>query len=156
MLSDIFPVSNIVLNLESEDKDEAFEELIEVLVSEQPNINRSEALNALQIRESKMSTGIMPGIAVPHAISTTVKGVVGAIGVSKTGIDYGSLDDKPVHVIFMLLFAPDETERHLQIMKQFAGLLQYPEFCNGLVKKNSPQEIYDAICACESAMEKSF
>lgn len=156
MLSDIFPVENIIVNLESEDRDEVFEELVEVLVSAQSGIDREEALNALQSRESKMSTGIMPGIAVPHAISSTVKGVVGAIGISKAGIDYGSLDNKAVHVVFMLLFAPDETERHLQVMKQFAGLLQYPEFCNELVKKNSPQEIHDAICACETAMEKNF
>ena len=152
MFSEIFPVSNIIVDLESEDKDELFEELVEVLVSAHPEINRAEAMSALKERENKMSTGIMPGIAVPHAISTTVKGVVGAIGISRNGIDYDSLDGKPVHVVFMLLFSPDETERHLQIMKQFAGLLQYQDLCNDLIKKQTPEEIYDLICSCEKSM----
>ena len=149
MFSEIFPASNIIANLESEDKDELFEEMVEVLVSAQPGISRAEALNVLKERENKMTTGIMPGIAVPHAISSSVKGVVGAVGISRAGIDYGSLDNKPVHVVFMLLFSPDETERHLQIMKRFAELLQHQELCNEMLAKNSAEEIYDLICSCE-------
>lgn len=156
MFSEIFPVSNIVVDLESEDKDELFEEMVEVLVSAQPGIDRAEALVALKERESKMTTGIMPGIAVPHAISSTVDGVVGAIGISRNGIDYGSLDNRPVHIVFMLLFAPKETERHLQIMKHFAGLLQCQNLCSDLIQKKSASEVYDLICACEEEMEKNF
>jgi len=128
------------------------EELLEVLVSAQPGIDRAEALAALKERENKMTTGIIPGIAVPHAISNSVKGVVGAIGISRNGIDFGSLDNKPVHVVFMLLFSPNETERHLQIMKQFAGLLHHQELCNSLVKAKSAEEICDLICSCEKSM----
>ena len=149
MFSEIFPVSNIIADLQSEDKDELFEEMVEVLVSAQPGISRADALTVLQERENKMTTGIVSGIAVPHAISNTVKGVVGAIGISRTGIDYGSLDNKPVHVVFMLLFSPDETERHLQIMKHFSGLLRYQELCNELLSKRTSQEIYDFICSRE-------
>lgn len=152
MFSEIFPASNIIADLQSEDKDELFEEMVEVLVSAQPGISRADALAVLKERENKMTTGIVSGIAVPHAISNTVKGVVGAIGISRAGIDYGSLDNKPVHAVFMLLFSPDETERHLQIMKQFAGLLQYQELCNELLKKQSPEEIYDFICSCEKSI----
>jgi len=152
MFSEIFPASNIIADLESEDKDELFEELLEVLVSAQPGIDRAEALAALIERENKMTTGIIPGIAVPHAISNSVKGVVGAIGISRNGIDFGSLDNKPVHVVFMLLFSPNETERHLQIMKQFAGLLHHQELCNSLVKAKSADEIFDLICSCEKSM----
>ncbi len=152
MFSEIFPASNIIADLESEDKDELFEELVEVLVSAQPGIDRAEALAALKERENKMTTGIIPGIAVPHAIANSVKGVVGAIGVSRSGIDYDALDNKPVHVIFMLLFSPNETERHLQIMKQFAELLHHQELCNALVNAHSAEEIYDLICSCEKSM----
>lgn len=149
MFSEIFPASNIIADLQSEDKDELFEEMVEVLVSAQPGISRADALAVLKERENKMTTGIVSGIAVPHAISNTVKGVVGAIGISRAGIDYGSLDNKPVHVVFMLLFSPDETERHLQIMKHFAGLLQYQELCNELLSKRTSEEIYDFICSRE-------
>jgi len=152
MLADIFPSENIIVNLESEDKDEAFEEMLETLVASQPNIDRSEALSALRLRESKMSTGIMPGIAVPHAISTTVKGVAGAVGISHAGVDYDALDKQPVHLIFMLLFAPSETERHLQVMKDFSGLLQMPDFVKEILSKKTPQEVHDTISTFETEL----
>lgn len=154
MISEIFPVSNIVLNLESEDKDELFEEMLEILLSSHPEINRSEALLALKEREEKMTTGIMPGVAAPHAICSSVDGVVGAIGISKSGIDYDALDDKPVKVVFMLLFAPTETERHLQIMKHFSGLLQYPDLYTSMIQKKSASEIFDLLRSCEEELEK--
>jgi len=152
MVGQIFPKENIVVDLESEDKDEVFEEMVEILVRAQPRINRIEALAALRTRESKMSTGIMPGIAVPHAICTSVEGVVGAVGISREGIAYDALDNQPVHIIFMLLFAPGETERHLQIMRDFTGLLQVSDFNKVLLSKKTPQEVHDAICTFEAEL----
>ncbi|QTQ16712.1 PTS sugar transporter subunit IIA [Treponema parvum] len=156
MFADIFPPENIIVGLESEDKDEVFEEMLEVIVSAQPYISRQEALTALKERENKMTTGIMQGIAVPHAISPSVKGVAGALGISFTGIDYDAMDKKPVHIVFMLLFDPKENEQHLQIMKQFADLLRHKDLCNALMQKKSPQEVYDAIRSYEAAMESDY
>jgi nitrogen PTS system EIIA component len=152
MLGQIFPSENIIVNLESEDKDEVFEEMVEVLVSVQPQINREEVLAALRLREAKMSTGVMPGIAVPHAISTTIKGLAGAIGISHKGIEYDALDEHPVHIIFMLLFAPLETEQHLQVMRELSGILQMPDFTKVITSKKTPQEVHDAICAFEAEL----
>ena len=152
MLDQIFPCENIVVNLESEDKDEAFEEMIEVLVSAQPQLDRGEALAALRARESKMSTGIVPGIAVPHAISKTVNGLAGAIGISRNGIDYDALDKQPVHIVFMLLFAVGEAERHLSVMRNLSGLLQMPEFSKTILSKRTPQEVHDAIASFEAEL----
>ena len=152
MLGELFPKENIVINLESEDKDELFEEMLETLVSAQPQIERTEALAALRLRESKMSTGIMPGVAVPHAISRTVRGAVGAVGISRAGIDYDSLDGSPVHVVFMILFAEGSSEHHLQVMRVFAELLHVPDFERCILSKKTPQEIHDFIISCEAEL----
>lgn len=69
ILSRIFSKECILLNLESEDKDELFEEMTQALVSANPGLDRNQVLSALHERESKMSTGIMHGIAVPHGSS---------------------------------------------------------------------------------------
>ena len=149
MLENVFPVTNIIVNLESEDKDELFEEMLEVLVASHPEIDRSEALAALKERENKMSTGIIPGIAVPHAISKTVQGVVGAVGISKAGIDYDSLDGQPVRLVFMFLFAEGESGYHLKVMREISGLLQLPNFATDLLSKGSAQAVYDYILQAE-------
>jgi nitrogen PTS system EIIA component len=149
MLSKLITPANIKVNLESTEKDEVFEELLEVIVAAQPGINRQEALKALLAREEKMSTGIIPGIAVPHTICNCVKGTVAAIGLSREGIEYASLDGGPVHFIIMLLFEQGATEAHLQMMKDVADILQHRGFINVIMEKKTSQAVYDAICDYE-------
>ncbi len=147
VLGQVFSPKTIITNLESEDKDEVFEELVESIVSVQPQLNRSAAVNALQQRESKMSTGIIHAVAVPHGIVDSVSGIVGAVGISRSGIDYDALDKAPVNLIFMLLISPEEREKHLQVLSSLCKVLQNPDFVNEVIGKQSSQEVYDFLCS---------
>ena len=112
LLSSVFNPKSINIDLQSEEKDEVFEELVEELVNADPTLNRAAALKAIREREEKMSTGIINGIAIPHGKTDAVKEVRGAIGISRRGIDYDALDGKPVYLIFLLLSSPDSSELH--------------------------------------------
>ncbi len=142
----------IKIDLESVEKDEVFEELIEELVSIIPGLDRQTALQAVLERESKMSTGVLPGIAVPHGKTNAVKGVKGVIGISKQGIEYDSLDGKPVHVVILLLSSPDSSELHLRILKHLARLLENSSFYNDLLNQKSAQDVYDLVCRYEEEL----
>jgi len=149
MLSTLLTPAIIKTNLESTEKDEVLEELLEVLVSAHPEIDRQEALDALNLRETKMSTGVIPGIAVPHAVCKSVRGISAAVGMSRSGIDYDSLDGSPVHFIIMLLFEQGETESHLQMMRDIAVLLQHHDFLKIVMEKKTSQEVFDELCNFE-------
>jgi PTS system fructose-specific IIC component/PTS system nitrogen regulatory IIA component len=149
VLGQVFSPKSIIVNLESEDKDEVFEEMVESLLSVQPQINRNAAVDALRERESKMSTGIIHAIAVPHGITDSVKGIVGAVGISHKGIDYDSLDKAPVNLIFMLLISPEEREKHLQVLASISKVLQNSDCVNALLEKKTAQEVYDTLCSFE-------
>ena len=103
-------------------------------------------------REEKMTTGIIPSVAIPHASCPSVKNGFGAIGISRAGIDYDSLDAKPVHVVFMLLFGSDGTALHLKVMQQLALILKNPEAASLLAEKKTAQELYDELCRLEEAL----
>lgn len=152
MLEQVFSPKSIILDLESTEKDELFEEMVEAIVSVQPTIDRAQALAALREREAKMSTGIMHDIAVPHGNCMTVKSTVGAIGISRKGIEYDSLDKAPVHLVFMMLSNPSETEEHLEVLKVLAAVLQNPEFAKDITEKQSAQEVYELLCTYESSL----
>lgn len=145
VLEQVFSPQGVILNLESVDKDELFEEMLEAVVRLQPGINRAEALKALHAREEKMSTGIMHQIAVPHGVVSSAAGVVGAIGISREGIDYDALDGAPVNVVFLLACSPEAAELHLKVFKELAAILQNPAFVNEIMEKTTPQEVYDYI-----------
>ena len=139
LLDKVFNPKAVNIDLKSEDKDEVFEELIEELVSVNPSLDRSVALAAVKEREAKMSTGIMSGIAVPHAKTSAVTDVQGAIGISRSGIDYDALDGKPVHLIVLILSGADSTELHLRVLKRLARLLENSEFYAELMNKKLPK-----------------
>ncbi len=142
----------IKINLESVEKDEVFEELIEELVATIPGLDRHTALQAVLDRESKMSTGVLPGIAVPHGKTDAIKGVKGVIGISREGIEYDSLDGKPVHVVILLLSSPDSSELHLRILKHLARLLENASFYGQLLEQKTAEDVYDLVCRYEEEL----
>lgn len=153
LLDKVFNPKAVNIDLKSEDKDEVFEELIEELVSVNPSLDRSVALAAVKEREAKMSTGIMSGIAVPHAKTSAVTDVQGAIGISRSGIDYDALDGKPVHLIVLILSGADSTELHLRVLKRLARLLENSEFYVELMEQKTAEAAYNVFCKYEKELK---
>ncbi len=153
LLDKVFNPRAVNIDLKSEDKDEVFEELIEELVSVNPSLDRSVALAAVKEREAKMSTGIMSGIAVPHAKTIAVTDVQGAIGISRSGIDYDALDVKPVHLIVLILSGEDSTELHLRVLKRLARLLENSEFYAELMEQKTAEAAYNVFCKYEKELK---
>ena len=153
LLDKVFNPRAVNIDLKSEDKDEVFEELIDELVSVNPSLDRSVALAAVKEREAKMSTGIMSGIAVPHAKTSAVTDVQGAIGISRSGIDYDALDGKAVHLIVLILSGADSTELHLRVLKRLARLLENSEFYAELMEQKTAEAAYNVFCKYEKELK---
>ena len=146
LLQRIFATGNIKIGLESDDKDEVFEELVDLLAKEGgKDFPRSTVLAAVREREEKMSTGIKKGIALPHGKAEGLLGLSGALGVSGRGIEYSSLDGEPVHLVFMLVSSPNDSELHLAALKRLAILLDDPEFYTDLLRADSPERANSII-----------
>lgn len=150
ILGQVFNEKAIKLNLESEEKDEVLEEMVELLVSVYPSLNRDEILESVISRESKMSTGIKTAIAVPHGKTDAIEGVVGAIGISRTGIDYDSLDGKPVHLVFMMLSSKGDCEYHLRVLRHLSQVMDSKSFYEDIINQTTAQGVYATLCKYDS------
>jgi len=105
-----------VADLSSRTREEAVGELCELLRG-CPEMGDLESFRrAVLDREKVMSTGIGLGIAVPHAKIASVKDFVLAVGRSAAGIDFGSLDGKPVHIVVLIAGPEERQARYLQIL----------------------------------------
>ena len=152
VLGQVFPKNTIVMDFSSTEKDELFEELVETIYSNYPGFDKNEALKVLNERESKMTTGIMHSVGIPHALIPSIKDSIGAIGISHEGIDYDSLDKAPVHVVFMIIGPDNDPNHHIQILKQLASVLQIPDFVKNLLSLKSTSEIYNFVCTSEESL----
>ena len=101
-ITDLLKKEGISLNCNANDQISAIDALVE-LHSKVGNLSdASEYKKAILERESKGSTAIGMGIAVPHAKSASVsKAGLTAITIPG-GIDYKSLDGNPSNLFFMI------------------------------------------------------
>lgn len=160
ILGKIFSPSMIKVPLEAEDKEEVWEELVDLFVSKSGNAgNRSvtkEIIDAIRERETKLSTGIKTGIAVPHARIDSIKDICGVIGISPKGLDYESLDGEPVHAVFLLLSPCGDCFSYLRVLRRLALLMEKPDFYPSLIKERTSEGVHSVICRFEDELTESL
>jgi mannitol/fructose-specific phosphotransferase system IIA component (Ntr-type) len=54
-------------------------------------------------REELGPTGIGEGVAIPHTWHPAIDRTMGALVISRAGLEFEALDHQPVHVVFLLL-----------------------------------------------------
>jgi mannitol/fructose-specific phosphotransferase system IIA component (Ntr-type) len=115
-------------------------------VSEAPEVADGERLiEAIMEREAIMSTGIGLGIAIPHAKIESVTDFVIGLGKSNAGIEFNSLDEKPVHFLVMIAGPKDQQERYLQLLAKITLKLKDSTVRRRLSEASSVDEIRSAL-----------
>lgn len=139
-LLEILEPAVVKTGMESTDKEEAFEELIDLLVRTGKITDREKALDAIYAREEIRSTGIGKGVAIPHGKDESVKQITAAAGTSKEGIEFDAIDGKPVHLVFLVLAEMNNPGPHLQTLSEIATCLNAPGVYDKLIHAKTPDE----------------
>ena len=90
-------------DLKAKNKTEAIGRMVGHLVERGRIRDGRIVLEALKTRERLGSTGIGKGVAIPHSRSTVTDSLTLLFARSVDGIDYTAIDEKPVHLLFMIL-----------------------------------------------------
>ena len=133
-LGDILSKEQIITDLRATDRWQAIDELIGNLVSTgriKPEYHEAIAA-VVKKRESSMSTGIGFGIGIPHASTDLIYEVVGALGRSKTGVNFDALDNQPVTLVTLFLVPQGQFQKHLHTLANIARLLHKTDFRQAL------------------------
>ncbi len=134
---------------QEENKRLVLNELVSLLESGSRIGNRTKLLNDFINREKKATTGIGRGIAIPHIRSLQAKDLMLAFARSTPGYDFESLDDKPVHLFFIMAAPPYDDDLYLKVFKSLSQMLQHESFRNELMQVESRGEIIRAIKSME-------
>lgn len=145
ILTQILQPTCVKVPLDSNDKDSAITELVDMLAAANQIDDRDAVLEAVLIREQTRSTGIGSGIAIPHGKCTGVKELVMAIGIAKTPIEFDSIDQKPVSIIVLLASPTDRTGPHIQALARISRLMLDDKFKEQLQTADSSEQVYDLI-----------
>ena len=135
-----------IIFLDYPSKRDALIKLAENLSTAPQIKNKEELISEIIRREELMSTAIGKGIAIPHVRLNSVTDLVVSIGISRCDIvDFQTLDDVPVRLLFMIAAAFNQHAYYLQTLSFFSARLKVVELRDGLLNCKTTQEAYDLL-----------
>ena len=135
----------VILNLLSRTKEDAIRELIRSLPPSNKIPDKEELIKRVLEREQIETTGIGRGIAIPHARTDAVEGICICLGISPKGINYGSIDDKPVHILILLTASESAHDAYLNALASVALLFNDRKFCQDIINCTEPAKVLRLI-----------
>lgn len=106
------------------------------------NLNVNTVFETLWEREKLSSTGVGHGIAIPHARMGKLERIVGVFAHLDGAVDFESIDEAPVDLVFTLLTPIDAGADHLKALARVSRLMRNATFCEKLRAANDRAELY--------------
>ena len=139
-----------VLILDEVDKETVLTRLVDALATSPVVSKRDELLKGILAREELMSTGIGFGVGVPHVRIDSVSDLVMAVAVCKKPVSgYSSLDNKPVHIVCMLVARSDQHAKYIRTLSAVSSCLKDAEMREKIIASDDPAFIYSQLMTGE-------
>lgn len=128
--------------LDAGTKAEALAALIEMSRSEENIRDFNRFRKEIIQRETVLTTGIGQGVAIPHVKSDSVKKFFITVGVLRHGVNWDSLDEKPVYLAF-LIGGPNDHESYLQILAKLTLIIRNKDKRRAIVEAGSREQVLE-------------
>lgn len=136
--------SRLIKFLDVDTRDEAIDQLINVLDEEVGLVEKDKFTKAIFHREGLVSTGIGMGVAVPHAKLKDFTDFFIVVGIQqKKGLDWNSLDKAPVRLIFLIGGPEDKQTEYLQILSLLTSAIRDVELRKQLLNAKTKEQVLE-------------
>ena len=153
-LSQILPLSQVLVSVEATSKKRAFEEA-GLLFENLHGLNRALITDSLFARERLGSTGLGHGVAIPHGRIKGLKTPMAAIFQLLAPIGFDAPDELAVNLLVFLLVPEAATQKHLEILSEIAELLSDSALREQLKTSADAASLHQLIASWQSAQEIS-
>ncbi|TFH43368.1 MAG: PTS sugar transporter subunit IIA [Chrysiogenales bacterium] len=133
--------ADYIHQLEATNKFKAIEELAMVFKNTDVCDDMESLVRALKEREEIMSTGIGFGIAIPHAKINSIREMAFAIGVSKAGIDFDSMDGEPVHLVILVAAGERQHKEYLRLLSNIMSIIKKENVKDRIINSKTKDDV---------------
>lgn len=141
---DVLHKEAILVDLKATDKKAAIEELASP-VAQLASVDCKDMFRVLMDRELLGSTGIGDGIGIPHGKLKGLSSLMLGVGISRKGIDFESMDNRPTHIFFLLVTPENSAGLHLKLLARISRILKNESFKKKLMSAVNAEDIYAII-----------
>jgi PTS system nitrogen regulatory IIA component len=138
---DLITPKSVIANLRATSKKQALQELARFAAGVTGEQERA-IFEVLLERERLGTTGVGAGVAIPHGKLAGLKHLYGVFARLETPIDFESVDEQPVDLIFLLLAPESAGADHLKALARVSRLLRDREMCEKLRGSDTGDAIY--------------
>lgn len=153
-ITDILHESVIRTNLPGTTKEEVINAMIDLAGTQKQVTDKERMRMAIFEREKIMSTGVGSGFAIPHGKTDAVTDIVAAFAVTAQPIDYQSLDDQPVRLMFLLVGRDNMVGPHIKLLSRISRLMNKEDFRKQLLEAEQPKDILEIFQQEEAAISE--
>ncbi|MBT5497588.1 MAG: PTS IIA-like nitrogen regulatory protein PtsN [Alphaproteobacteria bacterium] len=140
-ISDLITPDSIFSKLPATSKKQALQELAK-RASDISELNERVIFDALIERERLGTTGVGNGIAIPHGKLAGLDRLHGLFARLDKPIEFDSIDEQPVDLIFLLLAPECAGADHLKALARVSRLLRDRSTCEKLRGSEDPDALY--------------
>lgn len=144
-LRDYFSEDRVFSEVKCVTKPELINSMVDMIKKSVPKLDKELAIKNLLEKEGVFSTGVGGGIAIPHAVVPTVDRTYLSIAQLRCGIDYKSVDNKQVFIVFMLISPEGKTHEHIKLLARISRLCFKHEFVGQMKDAPDSKRLYDMI-----------
>lgn len=152
-ITELLDKRSISLNGAPKTKNEALDQVIDLMVKSGKINDREAYRKQVYAREEESTTGIGEGIAIPHGKCDAVTQPGLAAMVVKDGVDFDSLDGEPVSLIFLIAAPNTEDNIHLDVLSKLSVLMMDEDFSKALCHAKSVDEFLAIIDKADDEKE---
>lgn len=147
MLRDVLTERLVTPDLDARTKTEVIDGLLDMLCATGEVRDRELARADVFANESRSSTGMQHGVAIPHAKSAAVDHLLACVAVTREPVDFDSLDRKPCRIFIMTLSPLDQTGPHMQFLAEIGRLMKHRSARKAVLAASSPAALLAAVLA---------
>lgn len=140
-IADILQPRAVVASLRAANKKQALQEIARRAAEITGEPERA-IFDVLIERERLGTTGVGAGIAIPHGKLPGLKRLYGLFARAETPIDFESIDEQPVDLIFLLLAPGGAGADHLKALARVSRLLRDRTICEKLRGSDNAEALY--------------
>lgn len=142
-ITDILSEDVVRTNLPGTSKVEIINAMVDLIAPLDKVLDKEKVREAIFEREQIMSTGVGSGFAIPHGKTDAVTDIVGAFAITAQPIDYQSLDEQPVRIVFLLVGRDSMVGPHIKLLSRISRIMNKEEFRKRLLEAKTPAEILE-------------
>lgn len=151
-ISDLITPESVISKLHATSKKQALQELAK-RAAEISGLQERAIFDVLLERERLGTTGVGNGIAIPHGKLPNLDRLYGLFARMDKPIDFDSIDEQPVDLVFLLLAPESAGADHLKALARVSRLLRDKTGCDKLRGTDSAEALYAILT--ESAASRA-